>query len=116
MYLGSSGQNVQELDPKQSCQLTGSADDVVLLQELQCATHTTHVVVHHLPPNTHTDFFFIHLKSFFMTFSHSLSNILKLLSAFISFLYFATYSISLSTLNHIDLYESCSTNYVCSVF
>lgn len=51
-YLWPSGQNVKELNPKHSGQLTGSADDVVLLEKLHSAVDATNIVINHLPPNT----------------------------------------------------------------
>lgn len=41
---------MEELNPKQSGQFTGSAHDVVLLQEMHGAANPTHIVIHHLPP------------------------------------------------------------------
>lgn len=46
---------MEELNPKQSGQLAGSADDIMLLQKLHGSTHSAHVVVDYLPPiATHT--------------------------------------------------------------
>ena len=38
-----------ELDAEDSCKLTGPANEVLLLQHLRAAAHTTHIVVHHFP-------------------------------------------------------------------
>lgn len=46
-----------ELDAEDSSKLTGPANDVLLLQYLHAATHSTHIVVHHFPStitNTHS--------------------------------------------------------------
>lgn len=41
---------MEELNPKKSGQLTGSVNDVVLLQKLHGAAHSAYVVVDKLPP------------------------------------------------------------------
>lgn len=46
---------MEELNPKQSGQLAGSADNIMLLQKLHASTHPAHIVVDQLPPTvTHT--------------------------------------------------------------
>lgn len=43
---------MKELNPKHPGQLTGSADDVVLLEKLHRAVDATDIVIDHFPPNT----------------------------------------------------------------
>lgn len=42
---------MKELNPKHPGQLTGSADDVVLLEKLHGAVDATDIVIDHFPPN-----------------------------------------------------------------
>lgn len=41
---------MKELNSKDSGELAGSADDVVLLQELQRGVQTADIMIHHPPP------------------------------------------------------------------